>query len=152
MSEVKKRIQADLAQAMKAREETRTATLRMLLSAIIYEETSGEQHELSEAEFLAVVAREIKKRRESAEVYRSNNRDDLADQEEAEAEILGQYQPEQLTDKEVEQLVAEVVATECGDSYSMKDMGKVMRSAQEKAAGRVDGKRLSAAVKAALQA
>ncbi|MHD0157073.1 GatB/YqeY domain-containing protein [Corynebacterium diphtheriae] len=146
MSELKNKIRADLTTAMKAREKERTGTLRMLLAAIQTEETSGSKHELTDEDVLKVIAREIKKRRESAEVYAEAGRSELADAETNEANILAKYQPQQLDDDELAALVAEAVVqvkAELGEDISMK-----LATAQ--AAGRADGKRLSTAVRAAL--
>ncbi|OWN09721.1 GatB/YqeY domain-containing protein [Corynebacterium diphtheriae] len=153
MSELKNKIRADLTTAMKAREKERTGTLRMLLAAIQTEETSGSKHELTDEDVLKVIAREIKKRRESAEVYAEAGRSELADAEINEANILAEYQPQQLDDDELAALVAEAVAqvkAELGEDVSMKQMGQVMKLATAQAAGRADGKRLSTAVRAAL--
>ncbi|AEX43317.1 hypothetical protein CDHC01_0250 [Corynebacterium diphtheriae HC01] len=153
MSELKNKIRADLTTAMKAREKERTGTLRMLLAAIQTEETSGSKHELTDEDVLKVIAREIKKRRESAEVYAEAGRSELADAETNEANILAEYQPQQLDDDELAALVAEAVAqvkAELGEDVSMKQMGQVMKLATAQAAGRADGKRLSTAVRAAL--
>ncbi|MBG9287292.1 GatB/YqeY domain-containing protein [Corynebacterium belfantii] len=153
MSELKNKIRADLTTAMKAREKEHTGTLRMLLAAIQTEETSGSKHELTDEDVLKVIAREIKKRRESAEVYAEAGRSELADAETNEANILAEYQPQQLDDDELATLVAEAVAqvkAELGEDVSMKQMGQVMKLATAQAAGRADGKRLSTAVRAAL--
>ena len=149
MSNLKETIRADLKTSMKAKEKERTSAIRSLLAAIQAEETNGSRHELTDEDVLKVIAREIKKRRESADVYKENGRPELADVPYFEA-----YQPAQLDDAEVEQLVAESVAEvekETGAAASMKQMGAVMKVANAKAAGRVDGKRLSEAVKARLQ-
>lgn len=148
MSELKSKISADLKEAMKAKDKTRLGAIRMLLAAIQTEETEGTKHELTDDEVLKVIAREIKKRRESAEIYTQNGREDLAETELAEVAALEVYQPEQLSDEEVAKLIDEAVA-ETG-ATSMKEMGQVMKLATEKAAGRADGKRLSAAVRARL--
>lgn len=145
MSDVKNQIRADLKEAMKAKEKERTGAIRMLLAAIQTEETEGTKHELTDEEVLKVVAREIKKRRESAEVYAENGRQELADAELAEVTVLEAYQPKQLDDAELAQLI-DATISQTG-ATSMKDMGQVMKAATEKAAGRADGKRLSAAVK-----
>lgn len=124
----------------------------MLLAAIQTEETSGTKHELTDEDVLKVIAREIKKRRESAEVYAGADRQELADAETQEADILAEYQPAQLDDAQLAALVAqavEEVAAEHGD-VTMKHMGQVMKIATAKAAGQADGKRLSTAVRAAL--
>ena len=133
---------------MKAKDKTRLGAIRMLLAAIQTEETEGTKHELTDDEVLKVIAREIKKRRESAEIYTQNGREDLAETELAEVAALEVYQPEQLSDEEVAKLIDEAVA-ETG-ATSMKEMGQVMKLATEKAAGRADGKRLSTAVRARL--
>lgn len=154
MSELKSRIRDDLKTAMKAREKERTGTIRMLLAALQAEETTGTKHELSDEEVLRVIAREIKKRHESAEVYAANDRQELADVELVEAEILSTYQPTQLDDGELAEIVrvaiAEVAAKD-GEPVMMRQMGNVMKLATEAAAGRADGKRLSTAVKQQLQ-
>ncbi|WP_297455187.1 GatB/YqeY domain-containing protein [uncultured Corynebacterium sp.] len=152
MSELKNTIVSDMTAAMKARDKETVAALRMLKAAIQTEEVSGSKHELTDEEVLRVIEREVKKRRESAEMYAENGRQELADAELAEAKVFARYQPEQLDDDAVNNLVAESVAEVAGDDApSMKIMGQVMKVAKEKAAGQVDGKRLSEAVKAALQ-
>mgnify|MGYP002715895433 FL=1 len=148
MSELKDKIRADLKEAMKAKEKERTGTIRMLLAAIQTAETEGAKHEVDDAEIQKIIAREIKKRRESAEIYQSNGREDLASQELTEAEILEAYQPKQLTDEELASLVDATVADL--NATSVAQMGAVMKEATARAEGRADGKRLSAAVKSRL--
>ncbi|WP_257161974.1 GatB/YqeY domain-containing protein [Corynebacterium cystitidis] len=148
MSELKNKIREDMKAAMKAKEKEHLGAIRMLLAAIQTEETSGTKHELTDEDVLKVVAREIKKRRESAEIYQENGRDDLAQAELAEVAVLEDYQPAQLSDDELNLLVDEAIA-ETG-ATSMKEMGQVMKVATEKAAGQADGKRLSEAVKSRL--
>ena len=148
MSALKDQIRADLKEAMKAKEKERTGTIRMLLAAIQTAETEGSKHEVDDAEIQKIIAREIKKRRESADIYKPNGRDDLADAELAEAGILEAYQPKQLDDQELAKLIDEAIA-ETG-AESMAQMGQVMKAATAKAAGRADGKRLSETVKARL--
>ncbi|MDO5030795.1 MAG: GatB/YqeY domain-containing protein [Corynebacterium sp.] len=152
MSELKKTIVSDMTAAMKARDKETVAALRMLKAAIQTEEVSGSKHELTDDEVLRVIEREVKKRRESAEMYAENGRQELADAELAEAKVFARYQPEQLDDDALNNLVAECVAEVAGDDApNMKMMGQVMKLAKEKAAGQADGKRLSEAVKTALQ-
>lgn len=148
MSALKDQIRADLKEAMKAKEKERTGTIRMLLAAIQTAETEGSKHEVDDAEVQKIIAREIKKRRESADIYKTNGRDDLAEAELAEAGILEAYQPKQLDDQELAKLIDEAIA-ETG-AESMAQMGQVMKAATAKAAGRADGKRLSETVKARL--
>ncbi|MCZ9309938.1 GatB/YqeY domain-containing protein [Corynebacterium uberis] len=154
MSDVRAQLREDLKSAMKAKDKQRTGTIRMLLAAVQEEETKGSKHELSEADLIQVVAREIKKRRESAQVYADNGRQELADAELAEVAVLEDYQPTQLSDEELSTLVDAAVAqvrTDTGEDVSMKHMGQVMKAAQAAAAGRADGKRLSTAVRERLQ-
>ena len=148
MSALKDQIRADLKEAMKAKEKERTGTIRMLLAAIQTAETEGSKHEVDDAEIQKIIAREIKKRRESADIYKTNGRDDLAEAELTEASILEVYQPKQLDDQELAKLIDEAIA-ETG-AESMAQMGQVMKAATAKAEGRADGKRLSEAVKARL--
>lgn len=152
MSELKQKIIADMTTAMKARDKDTVGALRMLKAAIQTEEVSGAKHELTDAEVLRVIEREVKKRRESAEMYSENGRQELADAELAEAEVFARYQPAQLDDDALTALVNSAVAEVAGDDApNMKMMGQVMKLAKEKAAGQADGKRLSEAVKSALQ-
>ena len=141
-------IRDSLKEAMKAKEKERTGTIRMLLAAIQTAETEGSKHEVDDPEIQKIIAREIKKRRESADIYKTNGRDDLAEAELSEAGILEVYQPKQLDDQELAKLIDEAIA-ETG-AESMAQMGQVMKAATAKAAGRADGKRLSEAVKARL--
>lgn len=153
MSELKQSIRADLKTAMKAKEKQRTSAIRALLAAIQAEETNGSRHELEDADILKVIAREIKKRRESAEVYADNGRPELAEAELADVPFFEAYQPRQLDESELKVLVKESIAeveAENGGAPTMKQMGAVMKVANAKAAGQADGKRLSAEVKSQL--
>ncbi len=154
MAELKDRLRADLTAAMKSQDRLRTATLRMLLSAIQTEEVSGKQsRELSDDDVLKVLARESKKRGESAEIYTQNGRGELAANEHAEARIIDEYLPTPLTEAELADVVDTAiaqVAEETGEAPGMKQMGQVMKAATAIAAGKADGARLSAAVKARL--
>lgn len=156
MSELKDKIRADLKTAMLAKDKGRTGTIRMLLAAIQGEETTGAKHEATDEDILKVIAREIKKRRESAQIYSDNNRPELAETELAEVAVLEEYQPAQLDDAAVDELVDAAVADVAAEQgiapneVSMKQMGQVMKAATAAAAGQVDGKRLSGAVRAKL--
>lgn len=151
MAELKARLRSDLTEAMKSQDKLRTATLRMLLAAIQTEEVSGKQaRELSDDEVIKVLARESKKRGESAEIYTQNGRGELAAEEHAEARIIDEYLPTPLTDAEVADVVDTAigqVAEEIGQRPSVKQMGMVMKAATTIAAGKADGARLSAAVR-----
>ena len=153
MSELKQTIRADLKTAMKAKEKQRTSAIRALLAAIQAEETNGSRHELEDADILKVIAREITKRRESAEVYEDNGRPELAEAELADVPFFEAYQPRQLDESELKALVKDSIAeveAENGEAPTMKQMGAVMKVANAKAAGQADGKRLSAEVKSQL--
>ncbi|GAA1008873.1 GatB/YqeY domain-containing protein [Nocardiopsis tropica] len=150
---MKAAIRDDLKTAMKAKDTLVTGTLRMLLSAIQNEETSGTAHALTDEEFLKVVAREVKKRGEAAEIFTANGRDELAEKERAEAEVMSRYLPKQLSEDELNSLVDDAVAqvkADLGEDPTVRNMGQIMKIANAKAAGAADGKRLSAAVKARL--
>jgi len=151
---LKERLRADLTAAMKSQDKLRTATLRMLLAAIQKEEVAGKQaRELSDAEVIKVLAREARKRAESAEIYTQNGRGDLAANEHAEARVIDEYLPTQLTEAELADVVDTAmaqVAEELGERPGPKQMGLVMKAATAIAAGKADGKRLAAAVQARL--
>ncbi|CAM4115120.1 hypothetical protein MB901379_04608 [Mycobacterium basiliense] len=136
---------------MKTQDKLRTATLRMLLAAIQTEEVSGKQsRELSDDEVLKVLAREARKRGESAEIYTQNGRGDLAANEHAEARVIDEYLPTPLTDAELADVADTAiaqVAEQIGQRPSMKQMGLVMKAATVIAEGKADGARLSTAVK-----
>ncbi|GAA1174101.1 GatB/YqeY domain-containing protein [Ornithinimicrobium humiphilum] len=148
---LKATLQRDLTEAMRAQDKVRAGTLRMALTAVTNEEVAGkEQRTLSEEEVLRVVAKEAKKRREAAEAYTGAGRPELAAQEEAELAVLEGYLPAQLDDAELTRLAQETVA-ELGVS-GMAGMGQVMKALQPKIAGRAEGGRVAAAVRAALGA
>jgi uncharacterized protein len=135
-------VKSDLAGAMKAGEKERVGALRLVLSSLQLAAKEGEDDEV------AVLRRERKRRLDAAEQYREGGRADLADQEEGEAELIAAYLPAELSDDELDAIVAEAVA-ESGASEA-KDMGKVMSIAMPKVGGRTDGKRVSARVREAL--
>jgi len=146
VSDLKEQLRADLTTAMKARDELRTATLRMVLAAVSAEEVSGKvARELSDDEVQAVLRREAKKRREAAEAFGSAGRAEQAARERAEGEVLATYLPAQLDDADLAAIVADVV-TRTGAS-GMKDMGKVMGAANGIVAGRAEGSRVAAEVR-----
>ncbi|MFC8179396.1 MULTISPECIES: GatB/YqeY domain-containing protein [Nocardiaceae] len=151
MSELKSQLRADLTTSMKAKDKLRTATIRMLLAAIQTEEVSGkEAHDLTDEQVLKVLAKESKKRGESAEIYTENGRGELAANERAEAQIIDEYLPTPLTDAELADVADTAiaqVAEEIGERPAMKQMGQVMKVASALAAGKADGSRVSKAVK-----
>ena len=144
---IRERLQADLKTAMRERDDNARDTIRYILSAIKNAEID-QRGDLSQADAVAVLQKQAKQRQEAIEQFRSGQRADLAEREEAQLAILKRYLPVELSDDEVLDLTREVV-TETGAS-TMKDMSKVMPVLMQRAAGRADGRRLSAAVKTVL--
>jgi uncharacterized protein len=140
--QIAERIKSDVASAMKAGERDRVSALRLVLSELQKAEKDGDADEL------AVLRRERKRRREAAEAYRGAAREDLADGEDFEAQIIEQYLPAELSDAELDGLVGRAVA-ETG-AESQRDMGKVIKHVMAAAGGRADGRRVSTKVKDAL--
>ncbi|MGH3876386.1 MAG: GatB/YqeY domain-containing protein [Actinophytocola sp.] len=155
MAELKARLRADLAAAIKARESTRMAALRMALAALTTEEVAGDvARELSDAEVQKVLTREVKKRKEAAEAFAGAGRAEQAQAERDEAAVLTDYLPQQLTDDELETIVVGAVAEvteQLGDAPGQRQMGQVMKAANAKVAGRAEGGRVAASVRAKLQ-
>ena len=146
---LKEKLQSDLTSAMRARDELRSGTIRMVLTAIKNEEVSGkEARELSDSEIITVLSREAKKRREAAEAYEQAGAKDRASNEKAEGVIIAEYLPAQLSEAEIKDLIAAAI-TETG-AAGPQQMGLVMKSIQPKIAGRADGGLVSSLVKAAL--
>ncbi|HEU4947003.1 MAG TPA: GatB/YqeY domain-containing protein [Kribbella sp.] len=147
-SELKQRLHDDMTAALKARDEIRKSTLRMALTAVTKAEVAGkEARELSDAEIIDVLTSEAKKRRESVIAYREAGREELAEKEQAEADILAEYLPEQLTTEEISALVAEVIAATGAAELGPRGIGKVMGALQPKVKGKADGGAVSAEVK-----
>lgn len=149
MAAIKDRLQEDLTAAIRAKDELRTATIRMALTAITTAEVAGKQaRELSDDEVIGVLGKEAKKRREAAQAFRDGNRPERAEREDAEAAVLADYLPAPLTADELDALVDAAIA-ETG-ATSPRDMGQVMKVLQPKIAGRAEGGAAAAAVKARL--
>jgi uncharacterized protein YqeY len=140
-------ISAALKDAMRARDEAKMSTLRLVLTAIKKREKEARSL-LEDQEVISVIASQIKQRRESIEQYRKAGREDLAQSEENELKILQGYMPEQVSEEEISNTLDEIIA-EVG-AASMKDMGKVMKAAMAKLAGKADGGAVNAMVKAKL--
>ncbi|WP_165865548.1 GatB/YqeY domain-containing protein [Vallicoccus soli] len=146
MADLKDRLRGDLTTAIKARDELRSATLRMALTAVTTEEVAGkEQRELSDEEVVAVLGREAKKRREAATAYDDAGRAELAARERDELGVLEAYLPAQLSDEELRDLVAAAVA-QTGAS-GPRGLGQVMKVVQPQVAGRAEGGRVAAEVR-----
>jgi uncharacterized protein YqeY len=135
-------VRTDMTSAMKAGEKQRVGALRLVLSELQKAAKEGGDDEL------AVLRRERKRRLEAAEQFRDGGRPELAEQEESEAELIQGYLPAELSDAELDAIVAAAIA-ETGAS-SPKDMGQVMKAVMARAGGRADGKRASARVREAL--
>jgi len=146
---LKEKLQADLTDAIRSRNEVVSGTVRMLLAAITNEEVAGKAAKvLTDAEIITVLSREAKKRREAVEAYTQAKRDDLASKEKAEAAVIANYLPEQLSKDEIKKLIADAIA-ETG-AKGQAGMGLVMKVLQPKIAGKADGGVVSGLVKAAL--
>jgi uncharacterized protein YqeY len=147
MSTLKERITEDMKAAMRAGEKDRLGTIRMLQAAIKQREVD-ERITLDDAQVLAVLEKMVKQRKESIVQFDQGGRADLAAREKAEIELLQGYLPAQLSDAEVDALIAEAIAAT--GATSVKDMGKVVGAVKAKAAGRADMGAVSARIKAAL--
>ena len=146
---LKEKLQADLTDAIRSRNEVVSGTVRMLLAAITNEEVAGKAAKvLTDAEIITVLSREAKKRREAVQAYTQAKRDDLAGKEKAEAAVIANYLPEQLSEDEIKKLIADAIAET--DAKGPAGMGLVMKVLQPKIAGKADGGVVSGLVKAAL--
>jgi uncharacterized protein YqeY len=153
MAELKDRVRADLTAAMKSRDELRASTLRLVLAAVTKAEVAGTQaRELSDDEVTAVIVSEAKKRREASEAFDAAGRSELADKERAEARILAEYLPAQLSADEISRIVAEAIAAAGVAGQGMRAMGRVMGAVQPQVRGRADGAQVAAEVKRQLGA
>lgn len=151
MGALKDRLRSDLTASMKARDELRTATLRMVLSAVHVEEVSGDTaRELIDEEVEAVLRRERKKRAEAAQAFADGGRPESADRERAESAVLDAYLPAQLSGPDLATLVRGVL--EAHGLSGMRQFGQAMKSIQAEVAGRADGARVAAEVRRQLAA
>jgi len=148
MSTLKDQLRTDLTTAMKAGNPLRTSTLRMVLSAVTNAEVSGKSaRELSDDDVIGVLTTEAKKRREAAEAFDAAGRGESAEKERAEAAVIADYLPEQLSGEEIAALVTEAVETTGARADGMKAMGKVMGALQPQVRGRADGAAVAAEVR-----
>ncbi|HEY5359828.1 MAG TPA: GatB/YqeY domain-containing protein [Streptosporangiaceae bacterium] len=146
MPGLKDRLRADLTTSMKERDEVRTRTLRMALTSVSNEEVAGKSaRELTDDEVLRILAREAKRRREAAAAFQEAGRDEQAAAERAEDAVLSDYLPVQLSDAEITEIVATVIA-DTGAS-GMPAMGQVMKAITPQIAGRAEGSRVAAEVR-----
>ncbi|CAB4761357.1 unannotated protein [freshwater metagenome] len=150
---LKERLRADLTTAMKARDELRSSTLRMVLSAVTNAEVAGKSAKvLTDDEVVAVLTTEAKKRREAAVAFAEGGRAESAEKERAEAAVIADYLPEQLTEAEVAEIVAQAVESTGAAAEGMKAMGKVMGVVTPQVKGRADGGAVAAEVRRQLGA
>lgn len=149
MTTLKSKLRDDLNTAIRARDELRSSTLRLTLTAITQEEVSGkEKRELSDEEVTKVITREAKKRREAAEAFAQGNRPEQAEREKAEGELLATYLPKQLDDDELNRIVSQAVEeAKAAGAEGPRAMGQVMKIVNLKVAGLAEGGRVAAAVK-----
>lgn len=147
MSDLLKKIERDFVKAYKARETEKVAVLRMLKAALKNKQVELKR-DLSDAEVLDVLATQVKQRKESFEQFKAGARDDLADKELREVSIIEEYLPPPMTDEELQKLVDRAVREL--DATGMRDMGRVMQKIMPECKGRVDGKKVSEAVRAKL--
>lgn len=147
---LEKEITQKLKEAMKAKDKAKLEAIRAIKNAILQEKTkAGAGDEIDEATELKMLQKLVKQREDSAEIYKKENRDELAEKEMFEANIIREFLPEQLSEEDIKARVKKIVE-ETG-ATSMKDMGKVMGLANKQMAGRADGKMISEIVKQMLQ-
>jgi uncharacterized protein YqeY len=144
MAALKDRITEEMKNAMRAGEKERLATIRLILSAIKQREVD-ERIQLDDTQVLAVVEKMVKQRKESIAQFEAGGRADLVAKEQAEMTVLQSYLPTQMSDAEVDALIAEAIAST--GAASIKDMGKVMAAVKAKAQGRADMGAVSARIK-----
>ena len=148
MSKLKERLQHDLKNAMKAKDNVTRDTIRFLMSALKQIEVD-ERRELSDEDIVKIIQKSIKQREDSMQQYKKASRDDLYEQELAGVQILQKYLPRQLSDEELKTIVTDVIKKV--NATSIKDMGKVMGLAIKQTAGKADGKRINIMVKNLLE-
>ena len=135
---LKAKIQQDLLQSMKDKEEVKLGALRMLKAAIMKLEVSGKtKKEASDDDVMTLINREVKQRKDSIDAFRQGGREEMAAKEEAEMKILMSYMPEQMSEEEVRKIIQETIAASGAQSKS--DLGKVMGALMPKVKGKVDG-------------
>jgi uncharacterized protein YqeY len=144
---IAKEITGEIGQALKAHDAIRLSTLRMLSSALNYEKIAL-QHELSDEEEITVVKREAKKRKDAIEAYEKAGANDRAEKEKQELEVLREYLPIEMSDEELEKLIADAIK-ETGAS-EIRDMGRVIGAVMQKAKGAADGAKVAELVKVKL--
>ena len=152
MSELKDRLRSDLTTAIKARDEVRSSTIRMVLSAITNAEVAGTQaRELSDDDIIGVLSTEAKRRREAATAFADAGRTELADKETAEGAVIADYLPEQLDADAVAEIVTAAIQQTGAAGEGVRAMGKVMGVVSPQVRGRADGGAVAAEVRKQLE-
>ena len=139
------KVNNDLVAAMKSGDKFTLSVLRMLKSAIIYEQTNGEKHELTDDDIMSVIKKQVKTRKTSMEEYLSYDRKDLADNLQKEIDIPSKYLPEELSDEELTKIIDEIITELKPDG--MKGMGMVIKAVSAKCGAAADMKKVSSIVK-----
>jgi len=148
MSALKDRLRSDLTVAIKARDDVRSSTIRMLLTAITNAEVAGkEQKELTDDDIVGVLSTEAKKRREAATAFDEGGRAEMAEKERAEGIVISDYLPSQLSASEIADLVTAAIEQTGAAGEGMRAMGKVMGVVQPQVRGRADGSLVAAEVR-----
>lgn len=135
--------------AMKSKDQVALAALRAVKSELLLAKTSGDAAELSENDEIKLVQKLVKQRKDSARIFDEQGRNDLSEPEIAQAKVLEQFLPEQLSEQEIEKVIVDIISQT--GAAGMKDMGKVMGQANAQLAGKADGRTISSIVKAKLQ-
>ncbi|UZO82521.1 GatB/YqeY domain-containing protein [Aquimarina sp. ERC-38] len=139
-------VMVKMKEAMKSKDTNALTSLRAIKSAILLAQTeSGAKEELSEDQELKLLQKLVKQRKDSAAIFTEQGRDDLAQPELDQAEVIAQFLPEQMSEEEIEKVIEDIISQTGAES--MKDMGKVMGQANAKLAGKADGKTISVIVK-----
>lgn len=147
---LEERIMQDLKEAMKAKDQGALRGIRAIKAAILLQKTDGSGLELNDDLEIKLLQKLVKQRKDSLEIYEKQGREDLAQTEREEIEVIERYLPKQLDDTELEIVIKEIISS--SGASTMQDMGKVMGLATKKLAGKADGKTISAVVKRILMA
>jgi uncharacterized protein YqeY len=148
MSALKDRLRTDLTTAIKARDEVRSSTIRMLLTAITNAEVAGkEQREPSDDDIIGVLSTEAKRRREAATAFDGGGRLEMADKERAECVVIADYLPAQLSEAEIAAIVTAAVEQTGASGEGMRAMGKVMGVVSPQVKGKADGSLVASEVR-----
>lgn len=148
MSDMEQRLQTDLMSAMKSHNEILVGALRSAKTAIQNEKTSGSYHELTDSDVVKIIQKQIKQRLESEEIYSQNNRPELAEKERNERLALEVYVPKMLAENELKSIIDGLIVE--FNASSMKDMGKVFKTLNERYPNQIDSKIASPYIKAKL--